>query len=190
LLAAFASAPESLWTYLSWGPFATEDELVEMLTTVGELPDWQSYAVVVDDVPLGFCSYLRINAHAGSIEIGGIAFSPALQRTTAATEALAMMIANSFELSYRRCEWKCDSLNGPSMRAAARLGFNYEGTFAKATHYRGRNRDTAWFAITDDAWPSVRVALDSWLAPGNFDDAGRQRASLESVRSQRANESR
>ena len=121
---------------------------------------------------------MRIAPEAGSVEIGSIVFSPALQQTTAATEALFLLIQHCFDRGYRRCEWKCDDLNAPSRAAATRLGFTYEGTFRKATHYKGRSRDTAWFAILDDAWPPLREKFEAWLEPANFDGAGSQRSSL------------
>ena len=115
------------------------------------------------------------------IEIGAITLSPQLQRTTPATEALYLMIQNVFRLGYRRCEWKCDSLNEASRRAGARLGFRYEGLFHQAMHYKGRNRDTAWFAITDDEWPALEEAYEVWLSPGNFDERGIQRQRLSEL---------
>ncbi|MDH3462829.1 MAG: GNAT family N-acetyltransferase, partial [Acidimicrobiia bacterium] len=131
---------------------------------------------------LGFASYLRIDAPGGVIEVGSIVFSPALQRTRSATEAIYLMIDNAFELGYRRCEWKCDDLNAASRRAAKRFGFRYEGTFLQGTHYKGRSRDTAWYAITDRQWPGLKAAFESWLDPMNFDDTGEQRTTLESLR--------
>ncbi len=92
------------------------------------------------------------------------------------------MLKNVFELGYRRCEWKCDALNEPSLRAGARLGFQYEGTFRKATHYKGRNRDTAWFSMTDDEWRGLDNAYRAWLSPANFDEQGRQLKSLSDIR--------
>ena len=103
----------------------------------------------------------------------------ALQRTTASTEAMYLMAAHAFDVvGVRRYEWKCDSLNEPSRRAAARLGFTFEGVFRNAVVYKGRNRDTAWFAITDDEWPDIQAAYQRWLDPANFDERGRQRAPL------------
>jgi RimJ/RimL family protein N-acetyltransferase len=103
-----------------------------------------------------------------------------LQRTTAATEAMYLMMRRAFEeLSYRRYEWKCDSRNAPSRRAAERLGFRYEGTFRQAMVMKGRNRDTAWFSILDSEWPRVRGALEEWLHPSNFGEGGRQRQPLQ-----------
>lgn len=184
ILAAFDEAPESTWTYLPWGPLHDIDTVERLVTFLNDLPDWLSYAIVVDGAVVGFESYLRIDAPNGVIEIGGIAFSPVLQRTRAATDALRLLMAESFDLGYRRLEWKCDDLNGPSRIAAERLGFRYEGTFRKATHYRRRNRDTAWYSITDDEWPLVGAALDAWLDDDNFDEAGRQRRHLVDIRTQ------
>ena len=127
---------------------------------------------------LGFGSYLRIQPTAGSIEIGYIWLSPLLQRTPMSTEAMHLLMAHAFELGFRRYEWKCDALNAPSRRAAERLGFTFEGIFRQAIHYKGRNRDTAWYSITDDEWPAIREAQRAWLQPENFDADGRQRRSL------------
>lgn len=118
----------------------------------------------------------------GSIEVGFINCAPALQRTPAATEAMALMMANAFALGYRRYEWKCDALNAPSRTAALRLGFTFVGIHRQATVAKGRNRDTAWFSILDGEWPAVKAGLDAWLDPANFDDRGRQRRSLAACR--------
>ena len=119
----------------------------------------------------------------GTIEIGGLVFSPLLQRRPAATEAMYLMMRRVFdELGYRRYEWKCNSLNAPSRAAAARLGFRYEGLFRQAQVTRGRNRDTAWFSVIDSEWPALRTAFERWLEPANFITDGTQRQSLASLR--------
>jgi RimJ/RimL family protein N-acetyltransferase len=177
LFFAFAEAPDSLWTYMPFGPFSSLEQLASTIDLVRGYTDWQPFAVIVDDRPVGFLSYLRIDPPNGCIEIGSIAFHPDLQRTTAATEALYLLVKLSFDLGYRRCEWKCDDLNMASRTAAERLGFVYEGTFRQATHYKGRNRDTAWFAAIDSDWPGLRQAFQDWLSPENFTD-GRQRRAL------------
>jgi RimJ/RimL family protein N-acetyltransferase len=112
------------------------------------------------------------------IEVGHIAYSPALQRTAAATEAMYLMMHRVFELGYRRYEWKCDSLNAASRRAAQRLGFTFEGIFRQAIVYKGRSRDTAWYSIVDREWPLLDAEYRRWLDPANFDAAGRQRSPL------------
>lgn len=182
LWAVLGQAPESTWTYMTFGPFGSITEFQSTVEGLLGLPDWVPYAFVVDGSPLGFASYLRVQPRDGVIEIGSIVFSPALQRTTAATEALYLMIRHAFELGYRRCEWKCDDLNIPSRRAADRLGFVYEGTFRQATHYKGRNRDTAWYAITDQEWPALDQAFQQWLSPDNFNDEGEQKRTLKEMR--------
>jgi RimJ/RimL family protein N-acetyltransferase len=117
------------------------------------------------------------------IEVGGINYSPRLQRRPAATEAMYLMMRRVFdELGYRRYEWKCDSLNAPSRAAALRLGFRYEGLFRQAVVYKGRSRDTAWFSVVDSEWSALRRGFERWLAPANFDAEGRQGASLMSLR--------
>jgi RimJ/RimL family protein N-acetyltransferase len=132
---------------------------------------------------VGLCSYLRIDPANGVIEIGHLQFSPRLQRTPAATEAMYLLIRRAIdELGYRRMEWKCDSLNAPSRAAAERLGFRFEGVFRQAVVYKGRNRDTAWFSIVDAEWPARRAACERWLDAANFDAQGRQIARLAALR--------
>ncbi|MGR3272143.1 N-acetyltransferase [Thalassococcus profundi] len=168
------------WTYLPYGPFPDAGAFADWLTRVC-LGDDPLFHTICDPegTPLGLASYLRIDPAMAVIEVGHIHLSPALQRTALATEAMALMMARAFdELGYRRYEWKCDALNAPSRRAAQRLGFTYEGTFRQAAVVKGRNRDTAWFSILDREWPAQKARFDRWLAPSNFDAAGRQRQPL------------
>jgi len=168
------------WTYLPYGPFTEPDGFHEWIEGISRHQDPLFFAILDGDGrAVGVASYLRINPEMGSIEVGHIHYSPLLQRTRAATEAMYLMAHHAFdELGYRRYEWKCDDLNAASQAAAARLGFTYEGTFRQDRIYKGRNRDTAWYSITDAEWPSIREALEAWLEPGNFDEQGRQRARL------------
>jgi RimJ/RimL family protein N-acetyltransferase len=132
---------------------------------------------------VGFATFMRIDPVMGVIEVGNINFSPALQRTPAATEAMFLMMQRVFnELGYRRYEWKCDNLNAPSHKAAKRLGFTYEGLFRQALVYKGRNRDTAWFSIIDSEWPALEKAFNAWLSEDNFDESGNQVRKLENNR--------
>jgi RimJ/RimL family protein N-acetyltransferase len=174
--------PGSLWTYMSMGPFSQPEAFESSLTDMMDRSDWCPYVVVVDDEIQGFLTYLRIDLAGGVIEIGSIVFGSNLQRTSAATESIYLLIKHAFESGFRRVEWKCDNLNGPSMKAAERFGFTYEGTFEQATHYKGRNRDTAWFAIVDSDWPSLASAYREWLSPGNFDQSGSQIKALAEIR--------
>ncbi len=165
-----------------YGPHADLDEyrrLLDGLESDGQLP----YAIVeaASGRPVGMAAYLRVAPAAGTIEIGHLAFSPALQSTPLATEAIFSLLAQVFALGYRRCEWKCHSLNEPSRRAALRFGFTYEGTFRQAAVIKGRNRDTAWFSITDGEWPPLRAVYEQWLDPANFDPGGRQRSALSAL---------
>ena len=185
LFSAFAESTDGqIWTYLVYGPFATKDELRAVLASREGIEDPIMYAIrdKALDRALGVATHMRIDPPAGVIEVGGITYGPALQRTPVSTEAMFLMMRRAFdELGYRRYEWKCDSLNAPSRAAAKRLGFRFEGIFKQATVYKGRNRDTAWFSIIDSEWPALSVAFERWLAPGNFDAQGRQRESLSSL---------
>jgi RimJ/RimL family protein N-acetyltransferase len=132
--------------------------------------------------PEGIATLMRVDAPNGVVEVGGILLARTLQRTPASTEAMYLLAHHVFDaLGYRRYEWKCDSLNEPSRVAAARLGFTYEGRFRNAVVYKGRNRDTDWFSITDAEWPRVRAAHEQWLDPANFDASGRQLTSLSDL---------
>jgi RimJ/RimL family protein N-acetyltransferase len=171
-------------TYLSADVFPDASTYCAWLESMSRTDDPLFYAVVDAKTSraVGVLSYLRIVPEHGVIEIGHINFSPLLQRTTASTEALFLLMRRAFdELGYRRLEWKCDSLNGPSRAAALRLGFHFEGIFRQAVVYKGRNRDTAWFSITDAEWPAIRDAFEKWLAPANFDAAGVQREALAAM---------
>ncbi|MEE8736768.1 GNAT family protein [Bifidobacterium subtile] len=185
LFAAYQPAGGALWTYLGIGPFADEAEYARYVRSVERSTDPLFFAVIdrADGAPVGTLSLQRQDPESGVIEIGWVAFSPRMQHTRLSTEAHALLLALVFDrLGYRRCEWKCDSLNGPSRHAAERLGFVYEGTFRSAHVYKQRSRDTDWLAITDADWPECRSALEVWLSPGNFDAAGHQRSTLAEYR--------
>jgi RimJ/RimL family protein N-acetyltransferase len=167
-----------MWTYMGYGPFAEFGAYRDWVRSVEGSTDPRFFAIVVEEKAEGVAAYLRMTPEVGTIEIGHIALSPALQRTTAATEAVFLMADHVFALGYRRFEWKCDDLNEPSKRAALRLGFSFEGVHRQATMYKGRNRDTAWFSILDREWPGLRSRLVRWLDPSNFDDSGVQRTRL------------
>jgi RimJ/RimL family protein N-acetyltransferase len=173
-----------MWTYLPYGPFATLTDYRSWMegACMGNDPLFFTIMDGAGNKPLGLAAYLRIDPRSGSIEVGHLAYSPLLQRTAAATEAMYLMMARAFDLSYRRYEWKCDALNAPSRSAAERLGFTFEGIFRQATVVKGRNRDTAWFAIVDFDWPAIREAFIRWLSPDNFDVDGRQRTLLAARR--------
>ena len=183
-VALHAERSAGLWDYLPYGPFG-EREWGEWFAAAAASADPLFFAVVDarDARPLGQGSYLRIDPQHGSIEIGHLAFGPALQRTRGATEAVYLLARHAFdELGYRRVEWKCNALNGRSRAAAVRLGFEFEGVFRQHMVVKGRNRDTAWYAIVDADWPRVRAGFEAWLARDNFDRTGRQRATLAELR--------
>jgi RimJ/RimL family protein N-acetyltransferase len=177
-----ADADGVMWTYVAYGPFSTLAEYRQWVGSEyvcnGETLFW----ALVDkgtDALGGVVSYSQIRPRVGVVEIADVVYAPRFQRTPAATESVYLLLSNAFELGYRRCEWKCDVLNKRSKNAATRLGFSYEGTFRNAMVYNGRNRDTAWFSILDEAWDAgLRDAFLSWLHPSNFGDDGQQSLSL------------
>ncbi|CBV43061.1 GNAT family N-acetyltransferase [Halomonas elongata] len=171
------------WTYLGGRPFDDEAGCRAWLARMGEDRELLCYAVVdlADGQAVGLAAYLNSVPVDGRIEIGHLNFSPRLSRTPMSSEALMLMMAHAFDKGYRRLEWKCDALNAPSRRAAERLGFRFEGVFRQHRVVAGRNRDTAWFAVLDGEWPAIRDCHRRWLAPENFDAAGRQRRSLASM---------
>ncbi|HEX2581273.1 MAG TPA: GNAT family protein [Dongiaceae bacterium] len=172
------------WTYLPYGPFPDAATYGAWIADMAVARDPLFYAILNESgQAVGVASYLRIDPAMGTIEVGHIHYSPLLQRTRAATEAMYLLARRVFdELGYRRYEWKCDALNAPSRRGAERLGFAYEGTFRQAAIYKNRNRDTAWYAMIDREWPAIRAAFERWLDPSNFDAAGAQKRALESFR--------
>jgi RimJ/RimL family protein N-acetyltransferase len=183
LFAAYGNS-DWLWTYMAYGPFATLDAYRAFIIESCLSDDPLFYSVVdrSSGRAMGVASYMRIDPLVGTIEVGGIMYSPGLQRTAAASESMYLLMRRAFdELGYRRYEWKCDALNGPSRAAALRLGFQFEGIFRQATIYKGRNRDTAWFSITNRDWPALKSAFERWLAPGNFDAKGNQTERLSAL---------
>jgi RimJ/RimL family protein N-acetyltransferase len=146
---------------------------------MGDDPCFFAVIDLASNRAVGLASYLRINPGVGAIEVGHIHFSPLIQGKPISTEAMYLMMRQVFEVwGYRRYEWKCDALNGPSCKAALRLGFMFEGIFRQATMYKQRNRDTAWYSMIDREWPIAKGVFEVWLSAENFDDEGMQRSSL------------
>jgi RimJ/RimL family protein N-acetyltransferase len=177
-------ACRAVWTYLWQAPFPGEAAFTEWLRECAAAADPVFFAFRDghSGAACGMAAFMRIVPRDGVLEIGHIWFSPAVQRTTASTEALTLMIRHAFDdLGCRRVEWKCDARNVPSRRAALRLGFRFEGIFFRHMIVKGLNRDTAWYSILAEEWPSIRRAYDRWLAPGNFDADGGQRMSLHAA---------
>lgn len=174
---------DALWDYMPYGPFASAASYHRWAKEQQAKTDPAFYAIrnLATGHAEGVASFLRILPEAGSIEVGHICLSPALQRGVAATEAMALMMGWAFDAGYRRYEWKCNALNLPSRRAAQRLGFSYEGVFRNHMVIKGRNRDSAWFSVIDSEWPALREAFGAWLAPANFDARGRQRERLSDL---------
>lgn len=175
---------DALWTYMHDGPFHDRATFDRYLSARAASADPLLFAVVdAAGEAQGLAAYMRIDTRNRVIEVGNILYGRALQRTRAATEAMYLMARRAFDdCGYRRYEWKCHALNAPSRAAALRLGFTFEGIFRQHMIVKGRNRDTAWYAMLDTDWPSRRARFERWLDPGNFDDRGRQRTSLSGAR--------
>ncbi len=175
---------EALWLYLPDGPSPDNATFRDALERKAASRDPLFFAILdgASGRPQGWASYLRIEPAQRCIEVGWILYTPALQRTVGATEAMYLMARHAFEdLGYRRYEWKCNALNAPSRRAALRLGFTFEGIFRQHMIVKGRNRDSAWFSMLDTEWPVRKTAFERWLDPTNFDAEGRQRIALSSL---------
>ncbi|MEI2264608.1 GNAT family N-acetyltransferase [Erwinia sp. CGal63] len=187
LLAAWGSAADGRdWTYMFSGPFSAS-ELRDYLAQAEASRDPLHFAVIDlrSGRAVGTLALMRIEPAHGVMEVGHVAFSPALKRTPLSTESHFLLMRYAFEqLGYRRYEWKCDSLNAPSRKAAERLGFQYEGLFRQAIVYKGRSRDTAWFSVIDSEWPLLHRTFERWLDASNFDEKGEQRQSLTALRQQ------
>lgn len=171
------------WTYLSAGPFADFADYHSWVekVSISDDPLFHAIADLRTQKTVGVAAYMRIDPANGVIEIGSIKYSPLMQRTPVATEAMHLMMRHAFALGYRRYEWKCDTLNAPSRAAAQRYGFSYEGIFRQAMVYKGRSRDSAWFSIIDSDWPAIDEAFTRWLAPENFNADGTQRVALSQL---------
>jgi RimJ/RimL family protein N-acetyltransferase len=165
------------WTYLPYGPIETAEEFIAWIKKTNDGLDTQLYAIIDihTNLPIGVCGYLRMTPAHGVIEIGHLHFSTFLKQKPAATEAMYLMMQYAFDhLGYRRYEWKCDSLNIPSRKAAERFGFSFEGIFRQHNVFKNRNRDTAWYSIIDGEWPTIKERFQRWLDKNNFDAQGKQ----------------
>ena len=172
---------DELWAWLADGPYPDESRLRQSLVQKESGSAALFFALIPKSSAsaAGYASYMRIDQANGVVEVGNILMTPALQRTTAATEAMYLMARHVFEdLGYRRYEWKCNALNEPSRRAALRYGFTFEGIFRQHMIVKSQNRDTAWFSLLDHEWPARKRAFEAWLNPANFDANGRQLKAL------------
>lgn len=186
---------EALFTYMSnTAGFGTRDDIERWCEAAMSAPERVTFAILAPpghaapgaeasgrEAAVGYLAFHAIESVDRAIEVGSVAFSPRLQRTRLATEAVTLLVTWAFDAGYRRVTWKCDTLNRASIAAAERLGFTFEGLHRNAKVVRGRNRDSAWFSLVVEDWPGVRDAYDRWLDPGNFDAAGRQRSRLSDL---------
>lgn len=173
---------DGLWAYMGHGPFADFATFSATYAEAAKKDDPLLFAILDKKTgrAVGHATYLRIAPQDRAVEVGNILYTPAMQRTIGATEAMYLMARHAFDdLGYRRYEWKCNDLNAPSRRAAQRYGFHFEGIFRQHMIIKGRNRDTAWFAMLDSDWPRVKAAFEAWLDPSNFDTDGRQKTRLD-----------
>jgi len=191
LYSAYSQAPDSRdWTYLAKGPFNTLSDYQDYLDNITELVDPIHYAIIdlKSNKPVGTVALMRIDSENGVIEIGHITYSPLMKRSRISTEVFFLLLNYIFkDLGFRRLEWKCDSLNAPSIAAAKRFGFTLEGVFRQAIVTRSRNRDTAWFSIIDSEFDGINSALNDWLSPSNFDSNGNQLNKLSELRLNKVN---
>lgn len=173
-----AEPDASCWTYLPYGPFADQIEFNAWLEKILNNPDNLMFAIQVGSNILGWIALMRIDANAGSIEIGHVYYSSALRHTKQATESVYLLLKYAFSLGFRRCEWKCNDFNEPSKKAATRFGFQFEGVFRQDRVIKGHNRNTAWFSMLDEEWQHIQPAMQQWLSTDNFDQNHQQRRAL------------
>lgn len=182
--AIFGDDNADLWTYVPLGPFPDPSAAQAVISYVGGQRNWQTLTIIPKetDKAAGMASYMRLRPEYGSAEIGCVIFGESLQKTRAATETLYLFARHVFDdLGYRRFEWKCDNGNEASKRAAERFGFQFEGIFRNDMIVKGRNRDTAWYSMTNQDWPTVKTGFETWLDPENFNEMGRQKRALKAT---------
>lgn len=183
LFAAFQPDGDRLWAYMPAGPFQTADDLAKAIAHFQIHKGFHTF-VVWDNLsqrPVGMASFMRYDLDNGSVEVGMVTFSDLMKRSARSTETIYLMACHAFAHGYRRFEWKCDQLNIPSNRAALRLGFSFEGVFRNAMVVKGRRRDTVWYAMIIEDWPRLKIRLETWLSPDNFDADGAQKSALSAA---------
>ena len=175
------SDPDRIWNFLGYGPFQERAEMDSWLEKceVSTDPLFYVFRNRATNEAIGMGTFMEIRKMIGVAEIGNIWIGSKWHKSAMVTEALSLMMHKVLDdYQYRRLEWKCNALNCPSRNAALRLGFRYEGIFLNHMIVKGRNRDTAWYSITDNEWPEVRKAHEHWLSPTNFDEEGKQKKKL------------
>lgn len=184
LFEAYALGDDSDWTWLA----STQPESVEATThwvIVKAMDDELVPYAVIDlrtERAVGLVSYMANERQLGSVEIGHVTWSRKMKNTAMGTETVWLLLKNAFDHGYRRLEWKCDSMNIASRRAAERLGFTWEGCLRQKLVRKGRTRDSDILSIIDGEWPERDASLRAWLAVENFDGEGRQIQKLEAFR--------
>jgi RimJ/RimL family protein N-acetyltransferase len=176
---------DAIWAYMGDGPYSDEVSFLEALKSKAQSVDPLYFTIIdrADGRAKGYATLMRIDCPNRVIEVGNIVYGRDMQKTPLATEVQFLLMRHAFEtLGFRRYEWKCNALNAPSRRAAERYGFSYEGLFRQHMIIKGRNRDTAWYAMLDSEWPQIKAAFEQWLAPDNFTPDGQQKQSLASLR--------
>jgi len=173
--------PGGLHRYLSDPIPASRAEFDAWLIPRASSPDPMFFAVIdgTSGRAEGRQSLMDIFPQHGTGEIGHILWGPRIARSRVSTEAFFLLADYVMtELSYRRWQWRCNANNAPSRRAAERFGFRFEGIFRNHMIVKGESRDTAWYSITDEEWPTIRARFLAWLDPANFRADGSQLISL------------
>ena len=157
---------ERIWSYLPYGPFTDRREFAARLSECKSSRDplYLTVRSTEHGRRVGMLSFLNIVPANRTVELGHIWYGTVVHRTRINTESIYLMLCECFErLRYRRVEWKCNALNRQSREAALRFGFSFEGIFRQHMIVKGRNRDSAWFALLDGDWPAVKTNMERWL---------------------------
>ena len=187
--AAVLPREELAGQYCRLVPLDADSHAADLFDAYAQAPEDASlvpYAVIEQRSgrAVGLVCFMAIEREHGSVEIGHVTWSPRMKNTVLGTESIWLLLRQAFALGYRRVEWKCDSLNTASRRAAERLGFIFEGRFRQKIVRKGRNRDSDWLSMIDSEWPQCDAVLQRWLAADNFDEKGQQRRSLAACQPQ------
>lgn len=156
-----AGADPTIWTLQPFNIADGFDAYFDWLLAVQEIGTWVPFAVLNEHGKVvGQSCYLDLRHEDYGLEIGGTWYSPEAQGTKINPAAKLLLLENAFAAGMVRVQLKTDCLNRRSQAAITKLGAKFEGTFRKhKPRPDGTWRDSVFYSITDDEWPTVRERL-------------------------------
>ena len=155
-----AAADVSIFRFMAW-PGDFDRWFAEALAAPEEVP----FAVCLHGDPVGSTRFLNVAPEHRRVEIGWTWLQRSAWDSGANVEAKLLLLEHAFDrCGMQRVEFKTDARNLRTRGSLLALGALFEGIARKHMVLPSGSRDSAWYAITDDAWPAVRARLEARVA--------------------------